>query len=260
VGTLLKAKGAQIRSREKWIELGEKNNSYFLGLEKQRQVNKSINKLKDDKNSVITDQPKLLHMIKEYYEKLYTTTKPNKELLENYIFETNLERNINEEEFKICDGKLTIEECTSAFNMMKLNKSPGLDGLTVEFYQTFWDKIKFFLVDVLNKSQDEKLLTYSQRTSVLSLILKNDDPLLLENDRPISLLNVDLKLLSYVLSQRLKKILPKIINENQTCYLQIRFIGFNHRQIQDIIDFADSYTIDGAMIFVDFIKAFDTLE
>ena len=84
-------------------------------------------------------------MIKEYYEKLYTTTKPNKELLENYIFETNLERNINEEE-------LTIEECTSTINMMKLNKSPGLDGLTVEFYQTFWDEIIFFLVDVLNKS------------------------------------------------------------------------------------------------------------
>jgi hypothetical protein len=145
-------------------------------------------------------------------------------------------------------------------NMMKLNKSTGLDGSTVEFYQTFWDKIKFFLVDVLNKSQDEKLLTYSQRTSVLSLILRKDDPLILENYRPISLLNVDLKLLSYVLSQRLKKILPKIINENQTCYLQIRFIGFNHRQIQDIIDFADSYTIDGAIIFVDFIKAFDTLE
>ena len=117
---------------------------YFLGLEKQKQGQKSINKLKDDKNSVITDETKLLHMIKEYYEQLYTTTKPNKELLENYIFETNLETNINTEEFKICDGKLTIEECTSAINMMKLNKCPGLDGLTVEFYQTFWDKIKFF--------------------------------------------------------------------------------------------------------------------
>ena len=145
-------------------------------------------------------------------------------------------------------------------NIMKFNKSTGLDGSTVEFYQTFWDKIKLFLVDVVNKSQDEKLLTYSQRTSVLSLILRKDDPLILENYRPISLLNVDLKLLSYVLSQRLKKILPKIKNENQTCYLQIRFIAFNHRQIQDIIDFADSYTIDGAIIFVDFIKAFDTLE
>ena len=60
-------------------------------------------------------------MIKKYYEKLYTTNKPNKDLLENYIFETNLERNINAEEFKICDEKLTIEECTSAINMMKLN-------------------------------------------------------------------------------------------------------------------------------------------
>ena len=109
-------------------------------------------------------------MIKEYYEKLYTTTKPNKELLKNYILETNLEIPINAEDFKICDGKLTIEECTSAINMMKLNKSQGLDGLTVEFDLTFWGKIKCFLLDVLNKSQDEKLFTYSQRMSVLSLL------------------------------------------------------------------------------------------
>jgi hypothetical protein len=66
--------------------------------------------------------------------------------------------------------------------------------------------------------------------------------------------------LPYVLSQRLKKILPKLINEDQTGYLKNRLIGLNHRQIQDIIDFADSYKINGAIIFVDFIKAFDTLE
>ena len=87
----------------------------------------------------------------------------------------------------------------------------------------------FFLVDILNKRKDEKLLTYSQRTSVLSLIFKKEYPLLLENDRPISLLNVDLKLLSYVLFQRLKKILPKRLNEEQTGYLQNRFIGLYYR-------------------------------
>jgi hypothetical protein len=86
-----------------------------------------------------------------------------------------------------------------------------------------------FSVDVLNKSKDEKLLTYSQRTSVLSLIFQKECPLVLENDRPIALLNVDLKLLSYVLYQRLKKILPKRINEDQTCYLQNRFIGLYYR-------------------------------
>ena len=46
---------------------------------------------------------------------------------------------------------------------MKSNKAPGLDGLTVEFYREFWGKVNFFLIDVLNKSYDEKLLSFSQR-------------------------------------------------------------------------------------------------
>ena len=63
-----KAKGAQIRRREKWMEYGENNNSYFLGLEKQRQIKKSINKLIDENNEKITDQMHILSTIKSYYE------------------------------------------------------------------------------------------------------------------------------------------------------------------------------------------------
>jgi hypothetical protein len=61
------------------------------------------------------------------------------------------------------------------------------------------------------------------------------------NSKADSLLNVDLKLLSYVLAQRLKKVLEQIVNNDQTGYITNRCIGFNHRQIQDIIDFAESY-------------------
>jgi hypothetical protein len=82
----------------------------------------------------------------------------------------------------------------------------------------------------------------------------------IDNYRPISLLNVDLKLLPYGLAQRLKKVLEKIVNNDQTGYIKNRFIGFNHRQIQDIIDFAESYNVEGAIVFVDFKKAFDSLE
>lgn len=138
---------------------------------------------------------------------------------------------------------------------MKLNKSPGLDGLTVEFYRQFWDKLKFLVEDVLHTGYDKQRLSYSQRTSILTLIFKKGDPLLLENYRPISLLNVDFKLLSYVLAQRLKKVLPKIINEDQTGYVKNRFIGFNLRQIQDVIDYADTCNIEGASLFVDFYKS-----
>jgi hypothetical protein len=47
-------------------------------------------------------------------------------------------------------------------NEMKLNKSPGLDGLSVEFYRTFWDKLKYFLIKTYNKGYNENMLTYSQ--------------------------------------------------------------------------------------------------
>ena len=137
---------------------------------------------------------------------------------------------------------------------MKSNKAPGLDGLTVEFYREFWVKVNFFLIDVLNKSYDENLLSFSQRTSVLSLLFKKGDPLVLDNHRPISLLNVDLKLLACVLAQRLEKVLEKNVNNDQIGYIKNRFIGFNHRQIQDIIDFAESYNVEGAIVFVDFEK------
>ena len=55
-----KAKGAQVRSRGKWMELGEENNSYFLGLEIKRQAKKSINKLKDENGDIICEQTELL--------------------------------------------------------------------------------------------------------------------------------------------------------------------------------------------------------
>jgi muramoyltetrapeptide carboxypeptidase LdcA involved in peptidoglycan recycling len=58
----------------------------------------------------------------------------------------------------------------------------------------------------------------------------------------------------------LKTVLPRIINVNQTGYVKYRFIGFNLRQIQDIIDYADIYKIEGAILFVEFTKAFDSLE
>ena len=59
---------------------------------------------------------------------------------------------------------------------MKSNKALGLDELTVEFYREFWGKVKFFLIDVLNKSYDEKLLSFFQRTVFYLYCLKRGIP------------------------------------------------------------------------------------
>ena len=104
-------------------------------------------------------------------------------------------------------------------------------------------------------------LSISQRRGVISLIPKKDkDKSLLENLRPISLLNVDYKILTRVIAKRIEKVLPTIINPDQTGYVKGRYIGENIRLIQNIMFFAKNVNIPGIAIFLDFRKSFDTIE
>ena len=75
---------------------------------------------------------------------------------------------------------------------------------------------------------------------------------MLENWRPISLLNVDTKIMSKVIASRLKNVLPNIIHHNQTGFIKDHYIGETVRSIFDIMEFTLKEYIPGLMIFLDF--------
>ena len=92
------------------------------------------------------------------------------------------------------------------------NKSPGNDGLTKEFYHTFWDDIKGTLMKSLKESK-LKCFCASQRQAIIKLLEKpNKDKRYISNWRPISLLNFDLKMISKSLATRVKKVLSNLID------------------------------------------------
>ena len=100
-------------------------------------------------------------------------------------------------------------------------------------------------------------LSISQRRGIISLIpKKNKDKTLLDNLRPISLLNVDYKILTKTLAERLEKVLPTIINPDQTGYVKGRFIGENVRLVHDIMFFTEHTKKPGIAIFSVFSKNF----
>ena len=255
-----KLTGAKIRSRVKWVEEGEKSSKYFLGLEKSRQIQKAIMQIKDINNKITENQEEILQATRSYYQNLYTSTKPNKDNIKTYINETKTEFKLNDKDSNSCEGKITIQECKAAIFTMKINRSPGIDGLPVEFYRTFYNEIQDILLILFNNIYEKRKLTNSQKTGVISLVFKKNDPLDLNNYRPITLLNIDTKILAHILAQRVKNVLPKIIHSDQKGFVKNRYIGFNVRQIQDIIDYSENYQTDGAILFLDFSKAFDSIE
>ena len=79
-------------------------------------------------------------------------------------------------------------------NSFALSKTPGNDGLPIEFYQTFWNSVGELLVESFNESFIKGEMSPSQRQAIITLIEKKDqDSCDLKNWRPISLLNVDAK-------------------------------------------------------------------
>ena len=100
-----------------------------------------------------------------------------------------------------------------------------------------------------------------QKQAVITLIeKKGKDRSFLENWRPISLVNVDAKIMSKVLATRIKNVLPDIIHHNQSGFVKDRYIGETVRSIFDLMDFTLKENIPGLMIFIDFHKAFDSVE
>ena len=96
---------------------------------------------------------------------------------------------------------------------------------------------------------------------MITLIEKKEkDRTFLENWRPISLVNVDAKIMSKVIASRIKNVLPSIIHYNQTGYVKDRYIVETIRSIFDTMEFTDSENVPGLMIFIDFQKAFDSAE
>ena len=97
-------------------------------------------------------------------------------------------------------------------------------------------------------------MSSSQKQAVITLIQKKDrDNMLIKNWRPISLINVDIKI-----AFRLRKVIHKVIHYDQTAY--VKGIGESVRLIDDLLAYAESENLDGILFAADIEKAFDSVE
>ncbi len=140
------------------------------------------------------------------------------------------------------------------------SKTPGPDGFTVEFFKVFSAPIAPALQKMYNESFSKGCLPPTLSEASISLLLKSDkDPLLCGSYRPNSLLNVDLKILSKILAQRLQQVLSSIISTDQMGFMLGRHSFHNTRRLLNIISSPSSSSPE-VIISLDAEKAFDRVE
>ena len=109
---------------------------------------------------------------------------------------------------------------------MSDDKSPGNDGISREFYDFFWEDVGILMFDSFMEAKVKKELSVSQRQAIIKLLEKMDkDRRFIKNWRPISLLNIDVKILNKALAKKLKGVLKSIVGANQTAYVEEDLLG-----------------------------------
>ena len=253
-----KVDGIILRSKARWAAHGEKVTKYFCNLERRHFVSKQMYKLINKNGEEIRETNEMIKETKEFYEQLYRKREVSDVDIEELV--TTLPK-LEVEKAETLEGKITYEEAANALKNMKNDKSPGTDGMTVNFIKFFWKDIGQFIVRSLNEGFETGKMSITQREGIITCIPKGDKPReFLKNWRPISLLNVVYKIGSSCIANRIKEVLPILINEDQTGFVPGRYIGDNLRLLYDIMHYLKDEKLQGLLVSVDFEKAFDSVD
>ena len=222
----------------------------------------TITQLKVNDNDLICTDKDILKECESFYRNLYSSKVATENQDGAFFFPQQKDRTLlNSDEQSLCEGELSIKECLEALKSMVPDKSPGTDGLPCEFYKVFWKDVAEILINSFNYSDEIGKLSISQRRGIIKLIPKKDADLnSIKNWRPLTLLNCDYKIATKAIASRIKMVLPKLVSNDQTGFIRDRFIGENIRLIDSVIKYTKAKIMPRLLLFLDFEKAFDTLE
>ncbi|MCG8049147.1 MAG: reverse transcriptase domain-containing protein [Candidatus Thiodiazotropha endolucinida] len=246
--------GAKVRAKCKVFDDNENASNYYHKKERQNGQKRTINQINKDGASY-TEQNDIMSCFETFYKELYTA-EPNDQSMVDF-FLTDLPC-LNPVDSQSLEGHITEVECLNALKCMECNKSPGPDGITKEFYYSFFDILGDGLERLIQNIFLNKSLTESQKLSYISLLCKDTSASEnMKNWRPISLLNIDYKIITKVLATRLSKVIENVIHQDQTCSVKSRSIFDNVHLLRNIIDYVDQKDLPCIFLNLDQEKAFD---
>lgn len=204
--------------------------------------------------------PDIATLFRRYYENLYSTQGETDILaLENYLFNTAIAWLSNGQR-EYLSQPITLEELRLAIQSLPNQKAPGPDSYTSEFYKTFSEELAPYLLEMYEEAYETGTLSPSLREAMIVMLLKPDKQATrCDSYRPLSLINIDTKILAKILATRLQPLMRFLVLPDQAGFIPGRSTSHNLRTL-----FAALHTLNqkvpAAAVMLDAAKAFDSLE
>ncbi|KAK6147269.1 hypothetical protein DH2020_018181 [Rehmannia glutinosa] len=210
------------RAKLFWLKGGDANTRYFHTVASTRKRHNTITRLKNQAGTWITwDSGLGSHMV-NYFVDIYSSTRCDLDPILQCV-----EQKVSLQQNEALQEPFTELEIKEALFAMFPDKSPGPDGMNPAFFQKFWDITGRDLVSSCLRFMNSCAFPEGFNDTMLVLIPKKNSPEYITDLRPIALCNVAYKVVSKVLANRLKAILPNIISETQSAFVPRRLISDN---------------------------------
>jgi hypothetical protein len=154
----------------------------------------------------ITGEKNIQQALVNFYGQLYTS-KEAKDIDSLEYMQNTYVPKVSDQDKGACDAIIIKEEIKRVVISMRNNKSPGSDGLPAEFYKTFWDDVEDLFIEMTKEAYKKGELPPTLKKAILTLIFKKGDKVNIGNYRPISLTNVEYKVITVILANCLQKCL-----------------------------------------------------